>query len=125
MFRSVAHEAVYQILKEMKECPAEKDSVPVVEAFEVQSIGVPPLRDKLPSLDWERLRWQAERVVQETELLGEFWSILEDWAERYFEGNANHIWQKLGDLTGKKPTLGGGRSRRRQQRRGRGAVCFD
>ncbi|KAF4033978.1 hypothetical protein GN244_ATG14089 [Phytophthora infestans] len=47
------------------------------------------------------------------------------WAKRYFEGNADHIWQKLVDHTGKKPTLGGGRSRRRRQRRGRGAVRFN
>ncbi|KAI9987378.1 hypothetical protein PInf_023393 [Phytophthora infestans] len=70
MVRSVAREAVYRMLKEMKECPAEEDSVPVVEAFEVQSIG-------------------------------------------------------LVDRTGKKLTLGGGRSRRRRLRRGRGAMCFD
>ncbi|KAI9984727.1 hypothetical protein PInf_006096 [Phytophthora infestans] len=38
MVRSVAREAVYQMLEEMKECPAEEDSVPVGEAFEVQRI---------------------------------------------------------------------------------------
>ncbi|KAF4039428.1 hypothetical protein GN244_ATG08434 [Phytophthora infestans] len=56
----------------MKECPAEEDSVPVGP-----SKLRPLLRDKLPSLYWERLRWYVERVVQEKELLGEFWVILE------------------------------------------------
>ncbi|KAG6953006.1 hypothetical protein JG688_00013027 [Phytophthora aleatoria] len=83
--RRVAREAVYRLLKEAKR------------------EEVPPLCGKAPDLDWERLRWHAERVVSENGLLGEFWVLLEAWVEGYFAENAIPIWRKLTERAGKKP----------------------
>ncbi|KAG2931049.1 hypothetical protein PC117_g13601 [Phytophthora cactorum] len=63
--------------------------------IEAKGENVPPLRDKAPNLDWERLRWHAERVVSENGPLGEFWALLEEWVEGYFAENAISIWRKL------------------------------
>ncbi|KAG3139039.1 hypothetical protein PC128_g25439 [Phytophthora cactorum] len=63
--------------------------------IEAKGEKVSPLRDKAPNLDWERLRWHAERVVSENGPLGEFWALLEEWVEGYFAENAIPIWRKL------------------------------
>ncbi|KAG6945233.1 hypothetical protein JG688_00016670, partial [Phytophthora aleatoria] len=56
--RRVAREAAYRMLKEVRE------------------EEVPPLCDKAPDLDWERLRWH-------------------EWVEVYFAENTIPIWGKL------------------------------
>ncbi|KAG6943386.1 hypothetical protein JG688_00017623 [Phytophthora aleatoria] len=81
---------------------------------EAKGEEMPPLRDKAPDLDWERLRWHAERVVSENGPLGEFWALLEEWVEGYFAENAIPIWRKKTERAGKDRTPSEGRRRRRR-----------
>ncbi|KAG6953185.1 hypothetical protein JG687_00012530 [Phytophthora cactorum] len=70
--KRVAREAVYLMLRELKFGRGETDGVTAPPSDTVEGEGVPPLRDKTPGLDWERLWWHADRVVLESGLLGEF-----------------------------------------------------
>ncbi|KAG3173117.1 hypothetical protein PC128_g18343 [Phytophthora cactorum] len=99
--KGVAREALYRILRELKFGGGETDGVTVPPSDTVEDEGVPSLRDKTPELDWERLRWHADRVVLESGLLGEFWDSLTEWVDDYFSKNAVIIWRKLSDPAGR------------------------
>ncbi|KAG2933381.1 hypothetical protein PC115_g5505 [Phytophthora cactorum] len=64
--RGVAHEAVYRMLKEAAMSQGGTDGAVVPRSSDVECVGVPPLRDKVPSLDSERLQWHADLVVFES-----------------------------------------------------------
>ncbi|KAG2777308.1 hypothetical protein Pcac1_g12296 [Phytophthora cactorum] len=76
--RGIAREAVYRMLKEAKDDVAETENA----TKNVETVSIPPLRDKVPDLSLERLRQFADREAVERELLKDLWMLLERWSRR-------------------------------------------
>ncbi|KAG2902659.1 hypothetical protein PC117_g21432 [Phytophthora cactorum] len=85
--RGIAREAVYRMLKEAKDDVAETENA----TKNVETVSIPPLRDKVPDLSLERLRQFADREAVERELLKDLWMLLERWVSRYYAENAKGI----------------------------------
>ncbi|KAG1684159.1 hypothetical protein DVH05_011809, partial [Phytophthora capsici] len=77
--KAMAREAVYRVLKEA--CLTVKRSATSEEKPEANGgrPRAPPLRDKVPELDWERLRWFTEQIRAERGVVGDYWVDLTDW----------------------------------------------
>ncbi|KAE8988611.1 hypothetical protein PF005_g20301 [Phytophthora fragariae] len=73
---------------------------------------VPPLRDKVPELELERLRGHVDRVVGQYGLKEDYWERLKPWIESHYEENAGRVRTKLWKRPGRSRTSSARRRRR-------------
>lgn len=119
--KAMAREAVYRVLKEA--CLTVKRSATSDEKLEANGgrPRAPPLRDKVPELDWERLRGFTEQIMGERGIIGDYWADLSDWVTDYYQMHAVTVWRALWDRVKKNGTLKKWRYRRKRRKK----VSFD
>ncbi|KAE9165774.1 hypothetical protein PF005_g29467 [Phytophthora fragariae] len=119
--RSIARLTVYEMLKDYKNGELGTDDLEERTPELGEEIKGPPVRDKMPLVDWELFRRRASCLAAKLALPSCYWDRLSTWTEQYYAENAPSIWDKLWDRAGRARAS---RSRRRK-RRDRKRVRFD
>ncbi|KAE8997148.1 hypothetical protein PF011_g15608 [Phytophthora fragariae] len=86
-----------------------------------EAIKKPPMRDKVPLVDWEQFRRRASCLAEKLELPSRYWGRLSKWTEQYHAENAPSIWDKLWDRASRARASHSRRRKRRDKKR----VRFD
>ncbi|KAE8879464.1 hypothetical protein PF003_g36339 [Phytophthora fragariae] len=119
--RSIARLTVYEMLKDYKNgklgTVGPEERTPDRE----EAIKTPPVRDKMPLVDWELFRRRASCLAEKLALPSRYWDCLSKWTEQYYAENAPSIWDKLWDRAGRARAS----HSRRRKRRDRKRVRFD
>ncbi|KAE9134783.1 hypothetical protein PF010_g2323 [Phytophthora fragariae] len=119
--RSIARLTVYEMLKDYKNGEFATSGLEERTPDREEAIKKPPMRDKMPLVDWEQFRRRASCLAEKLELPGRYWDRLSKWTEQYYAGNAASIWDKLWDRAGRARAS----HSRRRKRRDRKRVRFD
>ncbi|KAE9199557.1 hypothetical protein PF005_g15687 [Phytophthora fragariae] len=119
--RSIARLTVYEMLKDYKNGEFATAGLEERTPDREEAIKKPPMRDKMPLVDWEQFRRRASCLAEKLELPGRYWDRLSKWTEQYYAGNAASIWDKLWDRAGRARAS----HSRRRKRRDRKRVRFD
>ncbi|KAE8996169.1 hypothetical protein PF011_g16016 [Phytophthora fragariae] len=119
--RSIARLTVYEMLKDYKNGEFATSGLEERTPDREEAIKKPPMRDKMPLVDWEQFRRRASCLAEKLELPGRYWDRLSKWTEQYYAGNAASIWDKLSDRAGRARAS----HSRRRKRRDRKRVRFD
>ncbi|KAE8966069.1 hypothetical protein PR001_g28524, partial [Phytophthora rubi] len=119
--RSIARLTVYEMLKDYKNgklgTVGPEERTPDRE----EAIKTPPVRDKMPLVDWELFRRRASCLAEKLALPSRYWDCLSKWTEQYYAENAPSIWDKLWDRAGRARASHSCRRKRRDRKR----VRFD
>ncbi|GMF45018.1 unnamed protein product [Phytophthora fragariaefolia] len=84
-------------------------------------LEVPLKRDKVPKLDWRRVRYLVDQVAEDLGVIGDSMPSVASWIREYYEKNAGFIWRKLEERVRATQTS----SAKRRLRRHRRPVFFD
>ncbi|KAE9020228.1 hypothetical protein PF011_g5489, partial [Phytophthora fragariae] len=111
--KSIARLTVYEMLKDYKNGELWKVGPDERKPDREEAIRTPPVRDKMPLVDWELFRRRASSLAEKLALPSRYWDCLSKWAQHYYAENAPSIWDKLWDRAGRARAS---RSRRRKRR---------
>ncbi|KAE9339762.1 hypothetical protein PR003_g10846 [Phytophthora rubi] len=119
--RSIARLTVYEMLKDYKNGGLGTDGQEERTPDREEAIKKPPMRDKMPLVDWEQFRRRASCLAGKLELPSRYWDRLSKWTEQYHAENAPSIWDKLWDRASRARASHSRRRKRRDKKR----VRFD
>ncbi|GMF39090.1 unnamed protein product [Phytophthora fragariaefolia] len=121
MTKAIARRVVYLFSKETKACRPEGKPPKGRLIGNGGTLKVPLMRDKVPELDWRRVRDLVDHVAKNLAVIGDCMPSVSSWIRGYYEKNAGFIWRKLKDRV--RVTQTSSATRRLRQRRQ--PVCFD
>ncbi|GMF25483.1 unnamed protein product [Phytophthora fragariaefolia] len=115
MTKVIACRVVYLLLKETKACRPEPKPPKGRLIVNGGTLEVPLKRDRVPELDWRRVRDRVDQVAKDLGVVGDFMPSVSSWIREYYEKNAGIIWRKLNDRVGVTPTSSAKRRLRRHR----------
>ncbi|KAE9283873.1 hypothetical protein PR003_g27005, partial [Phytophthora rubi] len=119
--KSIARLTVYEMLKDYENGELWRVGPEERKPDREEVIKTPPVRDKMPLVDWELFCRRASRLAEKLALPSRYWDRLSKWTEQYYAENAPSIWDKLWDRAGRARVS----HSRRRKRRDRKRVRFD
>ncbi|KAE9157998.1 hypothetical protein PF002_g33223 [Phytophthora fragariae] len=105
------------MLKDYKNCELGTDDLEERTPELGEEIKGPPVRDKMPLVDWELFRRRASCLAAKLALPSCYWDRLSKWTEQYYAENAPSIWDKLWDRAGRARASHSRRRKRRDRKR--------
>ncbi|KAE9147360.1 hypothetical protein PF006_g7962 [Phytophthora fragariae] len=126
--KSIARLTVYETLKDNKNGELWRVGPEERKPDREEAIKTPPVRDKMPLVDWELFCRRASSLAEKLVPPSRYWDRLSKWTEQYYAENAPSIWDKLWDRAGRARASHSRRRKRRDRKRVRfdcSALCVD